>query len=117
MPGRIPVDDTSVTPIESSDDLPEQEYRVGYFTDTGPGSGTEFQGILNRERSTDEISGELYTRSNDVYAERDLYVRGQDDEQFYDVDPLHGIGGGDLSLSETEKHAESRSTVNDSREI
>lgn len=114
MPGRVPVDDPSITPVESEEQLPDQEYRVGYFTGTGPGSDMEFQKTLEISRPTEQISGEMYTRANEVYEDRDLFVRGQEDQQYYDVDPLHEAKG-NLNLSEAEQHAESRSTVSESR--
>lgn len=114
MPGRIPVDDPSVTTVESKEQLPEQEYRVGYFTGSGPGSNIEFQKTLETDRSPEQITGEMYARADQAYDDRELFVRGQEDQQFYDVNPIHEANG-DLNLSEAEQHAESRSTVSESR--
>ena len=114
MPGRIPVDDPSITSVESKEQLPDQEYRVGYFTGSGPGSDIEFQKALDRDRPPERITGEMYARANQAYDDRNLFVRGQEDQQYYDVDPIHEANG-DLNLSEAEQHAESRSTVSESR--
>lgn len=114
MPGRIPVDDPSITTIDTEDDLPDQRYRAGYFTETGAGSDMEFQKMLNTPRSTDMITSETYARV-DESREEDLFVRGQDDQQFYDVSPIVGSGSSGFGLSEAEQHAGSRSTVDDAR--
>lgn len=114
MPSRIPVDDPSITTIDAADDLPDQEYRVGYFTGTGPGPDMEFQKMLGTSRSTEMITGETYSRV-DQTTDNELFVRGQEDQQYYDVSPISQSGGADASLSEVEQNAESRSTVDDAR--
>lgn len=115
MPGRVPVDDPSPTTIETEDDLPDQEYRAGYFTGSGPGSDMEFQKTLDIPRPTEMVTGEQFKRVNDAYEERDLFIRGQDDQQFYDVDSLVDSGRSGIGLSEAEQTAESRSAVDDAR--
>ena len=114
MPGRVPVDDPSPTTIETEDDLPDQEYRAGYFTGTGSGSDVEFQKMLGVSRSKDMVTGETYKRVSET-REEDLFVLGQDDNQFYDVSPIEGSNSSGLGLSEAEQTAESRSAVDDAR--
>lgn len=114
MPGRIPVSDPSITTAETSEDLPDQKYRMGYFTGSGPGSDVEFQKTLNTPRPTEIVTGEPYRRADMAYEDRELYVRGEDDNQFYDVRPAVEKNTG-LGLSAEEQNAESRSTVDDAR--
>lgn len=113
MPGRVPVNDPEITPVEAKDHLPDQEYRVGYFTGTGPGSDVEFQKMLDAPRSTDQVSGDMYARVNEA-REEDLFVLGQEDQEFYNVNPIHEANG-NFDLSEEEQRAESRSTVDNAR--
>lgn len=87
---------------------------MGYFTGTGPGSDIEFQKTLDVPRSTDTVTGEPYRRADMAYEDRELFVRGDDDQQYYDVRPAVEKNTG-LGLSEAEQNAESRSTVDDAR--
>ncbi|MFC7225628.1 hypothetical protein ACFQKF_21455 [Halalkalicoccus sp. GCM10025322] len=86
---------------------------MGYFTGSGPGSDVEFQQMLDRPRAPEKVTGEMYARVNEA-REEELFVHGQEDQQFYDVNPIHEENS-DLNLSEAEQHAESRSTVSESR--
>lgn len=115
MPGRIPVDDPTVTTIESAEDLPnDQKYRAGYFTGSGPGTDLEYQKVLNVPRKREMVTSEDFGRVDEAYGERDLFVRGENDHQFYDVRPTVEKNSG-LRLSAEEQNAESRSTVDDAR--
>ncbi|ADJ14511.1 hypothetical protein HacjB3_05600 [Halalkalicoccus jeotgali B3] len=116
--GRVSVDDPSITTVTSPDDLPgDQKYRAGYFTGSGPGTDIEFQKMLNVPRSSEMVTGETFKRVDDAYGERDLFVRGENDQQFYDVSEVAESDNHGLGLSEAEQNAESRSTVDNARGI
>lgn len=111
MVGKFPVAEGSkenATPVGSTEELPDQYYRVGYFEKEG--DGESFQEVANSARKNSFFKNANFERVKHPYDEP-LHVIGHQDTESYDVTALPASDHSNAGLSAAEQHAESRSTV------